>query len=74
MRNLSAHDTFRHPICVYIGATNNVVTNITAYNSYGTSPLCIYGAGTTGNLMQNSTFYNDTYMREAYVFTGRCGA
>jgi len=70
VRNLSAHDTFRHPICVYVGATNNVVTNITAYNSYGTSPLCIYGAGTTGNLIQNSTFHNDTYMREAYVFTG----
>ncbi len=70
VRNLSAHDTFRHPICVYIGATNNVVTNITAYNSYGTSPICIYGSGTTGNLIQNSTFYNDTYMRSAYVFTG----
>ena len=24
----------------------------------------------SGNLIQNSTFYNDTYMREAYVFTG----
>ena len=70
VRNLSAHDTFRHPICVYVGATNNVVSNITAYNSYGTSPLCIYGAGTNGNLIQNSTFYNDTYMREANVFTG----
>ena len=70
VRNLSAHDTFRHPICVYIGATNDTVSNITAYNSYGTSPLCIYGAGTTGNLIQNSTFYNDTYLREAYVFTG----
>ena len=70
VRNLSAHDTFRHPICVYIGATNNTVSNISAYNSYGTSPLCIYGAGTTGNLIQNSTFYNDTYLREAYLFTG----
>jgi len=70
VRNLSAHDTFRHPICVYVGATNNVVSNITAYNSYGTSPICIYGPGTTDNLIQNSTFYNDTYMREAYVFTG----
>jgi hypothetical protein len=70
VRNLSAHDTFRHPICVYVGATNNVVSNITAYNSYGTSPICIYGPGTTGNLIQNSTFYNDTYMREAYAFTG----
>jgi hypothetical protein len=69
-RNLSAHDTFRHPICVYTGATNDVVSNITAFNSYGTSPLCIYGTGTSGNLIQNSTFYNDTYMRSAYVFTG----
>lgn len=70
VRNLSAHDTYRHAICVYNGATSNVVTNITAYNSYGTSPICIYGAGTSGNLIQNSTFYNDTYMRSAYVFTG----
>jgi hypothetical protein len=70
VRNLSAHDTYRHPICVYSGATNNVVTNITAFNSYGTSPICIYGSGTTGNLIQNSTFYNDTYMRSGYVFTG----
>jgi len=70
VRNLSAHDTFRHPLSVYTGSTNNLVTNVTAYNSYGTSPLTIYGAGTTGNLIQKSTFYNDTYMRSAYVFTG----
>jgi Right handed beta helix region len=70
LRNAAFHDTFRHPVCVYTGATNNIVSNIVAYNAYGTSPLCIYGAGTTGNLIQNSTFYNDTYMREAYVFTG----
>lgn len=70
VRNLSAHDTYRHPICVYNGATSNVVTNITAFNSYGTSPLCIFGVGTNGNLIQNSTFFNDTYMRSAYVFTG----
>ena len=69
-RNLSAHDTFRHPICVYNGANSDVLTNITAFNSYGTSPICIYGTGTNGNLIQNSTFYNDTYMRSAYVFTG----
>jgi hypothetical protein len=70
VRNAAFHDTYRHPVCVYTGASSNLITNITAYNSYGTSPLCIYGAGTTGNLIQNSTFYNDTYMREAYVFTG----
>ena len=70
VRNLSAHDVYRHPVTVYIGAANNTLTNITAYNSYGTSPLAIYGAGTTGNLVANSTFYNDTYMRAAYVFTG----
>ena len=70
VRNAAFHDTYRHPVCVYMGATSDLVTNIVAYNSYGTSPLCIYGAGTTGNLIQNSTFYNDTYMREAYVFTG----
>jgi hypothetical protein len=70
LRNAAFHDTFRHPVCVYTGATSDVVTNIIAYNSYGTSPLCIYGTGNSGNLIQNSTFYNDTYMREAYVFTG----
>ena len=70
VRNAAFHYTFRHPVCVYTGATSNLVTNITAYNSYGTSPLCIFGVGNSGNLIQNSTFYNDTYMREAYVFTG----
>ena len=60
VRNMSLHDTYRHPLTIYVGATNNTVTNVTAYNSYGTSPLAIYGAGTTGNLVQNSTFYNDT--------------
>lgn len=70
VRNAAFHDTYRHPVCVYTGATSNLVSNIVAYNSYGTSPLCIYGAGNSGNLIQNSTFYNDTYMREAYVFTG----
>ena len=43
---------------------------MTAYNSYGTSPLAIYGSGTTGNVVKNSTFYNDTYLRSAYPFTG----
>src|SRR5258706_6151963 len=32
--------------------------------------MTIYGSGTTGNIVQNSTFYNDTYLRSAYVFTG----
>jgi hypothetical protein len=65
-RNFVAHDAYRHPITVYIGATNNLVTNATAYNSYSTSPLAIYGTGTTGNLVQNSTFYNDTTLQTAY--------
>ena len=69
-RNFSAHDQFRHLVSFYIGATNNAVTNVTAFNSYGTSPMTIYGSGTTGNIVQNSTFYNDTYLRSAYVFTG----
>jgi hypothetical protein len=60
VRNLSAHDHYRHPLTVYVGATNNTVTNVTAYNSYGTSPIAIYGSGTTGNIVQKSTFYNDT--------------
>jgi hypothetical protein len=60
VRNASFHDTFRHPLTVYVGASNDVVTNVTAYNSYGTSPIAIYGSGTTGNLVQYSTFYNDT--------------
>jgi hypothetical protein len=69
-RNLSVHDVYRHGFCFYTGGTNNVATNITGFNSYGTSPVCIYGAGTTGNTLKNSTLYNDTYMRSAYVFTG----
>ena len=73
VRNLSAHDVYRHPFTIYIGATNNTLTNVTAYNSYGTSPLAIYGSGTTGNLVQNSTFYNDTSLSSAYVATGVWG-
>jgi hypothetical protein len=60
VRNLSTHDMYRHPLTVYVGATNNTVTNVTGYNSYGTSPIAIYGSGTTGNTVQKSTFYNDT--------------
>ena len=60
VRNLSSHDTYRHPLTIYIGASNNTVTNVTAYHSYGTAPLAIYGSGTTGNLVQDSTFYDDT--------------
>ncbi len=70
VRNLSLHDTYRHPLTVYIGATNNLVTNVTAYHAYGTSPLAIYGPGTTGNLVQNSTLYNDTSLSSAYLPAG----
>ena len=70
VRNLSAHDIYRHPLTIYIGAANNTVTNVTAYHSYGTAPLAIYGSGTTGNLVQNSTFYNDTSLSSAYAATG----
>jgi len=70
VRNLSAHDMYRHPLTIYLNATNDTVTNVTAYHSYGTSPLAIYGSGTTGNLVQNSTFYNDTSLSSAYVPTG----
>ncbi len=70
VENLSVHDTFRHGFCFYTGATGNTATNLTGYNSYGTSPVCIYGPGTNNNLLQRSTFYNDTYMREANVVTG----
>ena len=70
VRNLASHDHYRHPLTIYTGATNNTVTNVTAYNSYGTSPLAIYGAGTSGNLVQNSTFYNDTSLSSAYVAVG----
>jgi hypothetical protein len=70
VRNLSSHDHYRHPLTIYTGATNNTVTNVTAYNSYGTAPLAIYGSGTSGNLVQNSTFYNDTSLSSAYVAAG----
>jgi hypothetical protein len=70
VRNLSLHDTYRHPLTVYIGAANNVVTNVIAYHAYGTSPLAIYGPGTTGNLVQNSSFYNDTSLSSAYLPAG----
>jgi hypothetical protein len=70
VRNLSSHDHYRHPLTIYTGATSNTVTNVTAYNSYGTAPLAIFGSGTTGNLVQKSTFYNDTSLSSAYVPAG----
>jgi hypothetical protein len=70
VRNLSAHDTYRHPFCFYIGAQNNTATNVTLYNSYSTSPICVYGPGTTNNLIQKSTLYNDTYLRSEYNWAG----
>jgi len=70
IENLATHDAWRHNFCFYTGATNNTATNLTGYNSYGDSPVCIYGPGTNNNLLQQSTFINDTYLREANVFTG----
>jgi hypothetical protein len=70
IQNLSTHDAWRHNFCFYTGAANNTATNLTGYNSYGDSPVCIFGPGTTNNLLQESTFINDTYLREANVFTG----
>ena len=70
VENMAGHDTFRHPFCFYTGGTNNTATNVTFFNSYGTSPVCIYGTGTQNNLLENCTLYNDTYMRAAYVVTG----
>jgi hypothetical protein len=46
---------------------------VTAYNSYGTSPLAIFGSGTTGNAVQKSTFYNDTSLSSAYAAAGVWG-
>jgi hypothetical protein len=73
VRNLSGHDIYRHPLTIYIGATNDTVTNVTLYNSYGTAPLAIYGSGTTGNLIQNSTIYQDTDYASTYVTPGQWG-
>ena len=70
VENMAGHDTFRHPFCFYTGGTGNTATNVTFFNSYGTSPVCIYGTGTENNLLENCTLYNDTYMREAYTVTG----
>src|SRR5579863_1278099 len=70
VRNLSVHDTYRHGITIYTGATNNTVTNVTAYHAYGTSPLAIYGPGTANNLVQSSTFVNDTSLSSAYLPAG----
>lgn len=73
VENLSFHDHYRHGFCFYLTANNDVATNVTGYGSYGTAPVCIYGSGTTGNLLQNSTLYNDTALKEAYVGTGVWG-
>src|SRR5579862_8939755 len=73
VENLAVHDVYRHGFCFYLTATNDTATNITAYNSYGTAPICIYGSGTTGNLLQKSTIYQDTDYASTYVTPGPWG-
>jgi len=73
VENLAVHDIYRHGFCFYLNSTGNTATNITAYNSYGTAPICIYGSGTTGNLLRNSTIYQDTFYSSTYVVPGPWG-
>jgi len=61
-RNLKSYDHYRHSFCFYNGAQNNLVTNIEAYNSHSTTPICIYQSGgtiTTNNLLTNSIIHNE---------------
>jgi hypothetical protein len=73
VENLAVHDVYRHGFCFYLTATNDTATNITAYNSYGTAPVCIYGSGTTGNLLTKSAIYQDTDYASTYVTPGPWG-
>jgi hypothetical protein len=73
VENLAVHDVYRHGFCFYLTATGDTATNITAYNSYGTVPVCIYGSGTTGNLLQDSSIYQDTDYSSTYVTPGPWG-
>lgn len=73
VENLAVHDIYRHGFCFYLTATNDTATNITAYNSYGTAPICIYGTGTIGNVLQNSIIYQDTFYSTTYVVPGPWG-
>src|ERR1019366_4767682 len=73
VRNASLHDVYRHAITIYTRATNNTIANVTAYNSYGTAVIAIFGPGTTGNLVQKSTLYTDTSYASTYVTPGQWG-
>ncbi len=62
VRNLSTYDHSRHGLCFYNGAQNNLVSNIEAYSSHTTSPICIYeslGLTTTNNTLDSSTIHNE---------------
>jgi hypothetical protein len=73
VENLAVHDVYRHGFCFYLTAAGNTAINIAAYNSYGTAPICIYGTGTIGNVLQNSTIYQDTFYSTTYVSPGPWG-
>jgi len=57
-RNLSAARSVPALSLLYIGATNNTVTNVTAFNS--TAPRDDDRLRNTGNIVQNSTFTMNT--------------
>lgn len=60
VRDLTASQHRRHCLTLYMGAANNLVDNVVLYDSEATSPLSIYGTGTTANVVQDSTIYQLT--------------
>ncbi len=74
VRNLSIHDNYRHDFSVYTGATGNVVTNVTGYNSYGTSPVTIYGRGRRATRYKNPRFTMTRICAKPTWSRAACGA
>jgi len=68
VKNLSSYSHRRHSISFFSGATaGGVADNITAYNSFTTTPISIYGTS-NGTTIENSNISNGTYYGPTNAF------
>ena len=58
VHDLTVYNTRRHSFTFYSGSHDNLAYNLTLHDDNGTTPVTIYGTGTTNNTLQNSTIYS----------------
>ncbi len=68
--NVKSHDHRRHSLIFYTGATNNLATGCETYDSWSTSPLTFFGAGTTLNIFEFGKTHDATAYGAAYMHGG----